>query len=107
MKPREIVKPPAVPPQRWDALLPCPFCNGAAKMLSAAMVSFPDIGSNACVICTRCGAGGPCVEPADMRPLLHVERHAARLWNRRGSHQSAEWKLRKIAQLLSSEYPGQ
>lgn len=63
------------------------------------------IGSNACVICTRCNAGGPVVEPVnEERPLEAIERHAIRLWNRRGSHQGAEWKLRRIAQILNSEF---
>lgn len=76
-------------------------------MLSSGMISAPEIGRDACVVCKRCGAGGPCIEPEDMRPKAQIERQAARLWNRRGTHQNADWKLRRIAQLLNSEFAGQ
>lgn len=105
MKPRAVPEPKR-PPQDWRALLPCPFCDGAAKLLSSSMLDHPEWGSNACVVCTRCGAGGPCVEPGGYRPVEAMERHAIRLWNRRGSHQGAEWKLRRIAALLNTEFGG-
>lgn len=65
------------------------------------------IGAYACVVCMRCGAGGPTVESGDIeRPIEAMERHATRLWNRRGSHQGAAWKLRRIAQILNAEFGG-
>ncbi len=106
MKLRSVTPAPR-PPQHWKVMLPCPFCDGEAKMLSSAMLSVPNVGSNACVICSRCGSGGPVVEPVnEYRTLEAIERHAVRLWNRRGSHQAAEWKLRRIAQILNSEHAG-
>lgn len=93
-----------LPQQRYDAALPCPFCNSPAQLLSSAMLSAPQFGSNACCVCSRCGAGGPVVEPEDYRPIEEVERQAIRLWNRRGSHQNSDWKLMRIAQILGSDY---
>lgn len=93
-----------LPQKRWDAILPCPFCDAPGQLLSSSMLSMPQFGSNACVVCSRCGAGGPVVEPTDYRPLQQVERQAICLWNRRGSHQNAAWKLQRIAQVLGSDY---
>ena len=94
-------------PQHWEVMLPCPFCNGAGKLLSnEAHHKGSGIGASAVVCCSRCGAGGPVVEPEDERPIAAIERHATRLWNKRGSHQGAEWKLRRIAALLNSEFSG-
>jgi len=33
-----------------------------------------------------------------------IARHALRKWNRRGTHQNANWKLQRIAQVLGSDY---
>lgn len=96
------------PPQSWRAMLPCPHCDGGAKLLSAeAYHEGSGIGAYACVVCTRCGAGCPTVEDANIeRPIEAVERHAIRLWNRRGTHQNAMWKLRRTAQILNTEFGG-
>lgn len=94
-----------LPQQDWDAVLPCPFCNAPGELLSSATRSNPAIGSNACVVCSRCGSGGPVVEPRDRdMPVEEMNRRAIRLWNRRGSHQNTEWKLMRIAQILGSDY---
>jgi hypothetical protein len=93
-----------LPQKRWDAILPCPFCNAPGELLSSPMHSLPEFGSNACVLCKRCGAAGPLIEPKDYVPIEHMDRQAIRLWNRRGSHQNTEWKLVRIAQILGSDY---
>lgn len=88
----------------WEAVLPCPFCNAPGKLLTSSRRSEPQYGSNACVVCTRCGSGGPVVEPEQLTPVEQMNRHAIRLWNRRGSHQNTEWKLMRIAQILGSDF---
>ena len=83
--------------------MPCPFCSGPAKLIGNAGWSNPDIGGSACVICTSCGAGGPCIENDNERMTqAMVERRAIRLWNKRGNLAGAEVKLRRIAQILNS-----
>lgn len=107
MKPRPIPE-PTRPPHHWRVMIPCPFCDGAPKMLAnEAYHKGSGIGSDACVVCSRCGASGPVVEDRNIeRPLSAIERHAIRLWNRRGTHQGAEWKLRRIAHILNTEFGG-
>lgn len=89
----KIVSPTLRPANDWSALLPCPFCSGKAKMLSSN-------GSSACVVCERCGGGGPLIESDEE---IEIKEHrAARAWNRRGNMAGAEDKLKKIAAVLNS-----
>lgn len=90
----------------WDAVLPCPFCNGRGKLLiSESLHKGSGECSSACVACDSCGAGGPVFEPRNA--IVNIEagaRIAIARWNRRGQHQNADWKLQRIAQILNSEY---
>lgn len=89
----------------WEAALPCPFCNAPGQLLTSTALWNPKMGSSACVVCSRCGSGGPVVEPRDREMLVEdMNRQAIRLWNRRGSHQNTEWKLMRIAQILGSDF---
>ena len=101
-----LVKPPGRPPRNWSTLLPCPFCSGAARMVSSTTNHHPVElnGYTAFVECTRCGGNGPMIEVVDQpRSLMSIERQAARLWNKRGNLAGAETKLRRIALILNGD----
>lgn len=86
-------------------MLPCPFCNGAAKILTCEAYHRDSGEASACaVICTRCNAAGPQIEPPTPRPCADVERHAVAKWNRRGNVAGAEWRLQRIAQILNARH---
>lgn len=89
----------------WTGLLPCPFCNGAAKVLTSPAYNRDSGEASACaVICARCNAAGPHIEPQTPRPAAELERHAIAKWNRRGNHAGAEWRLQQIARILNSRH---
>ena len=85
----------------WAVLMPCPFCNGEAKLHAYPSRHGP--GGTAFVECTRCGSNGPFIEDSE-RQLERMSRQASMLWNRRGNHAGAAWKLRRIAAILNSEH---
>lgn len=92
----------------WEGALPCPFCGGAAQLiLTEAGHEGSGITSAACVVCSKCDAGGPMFEPVARDVPIEIGRRVAlRKWNKRGSAQGAEWKLSRIAAVLNSTYPG-
>lgn len=89
-------------PSDWTAILPCPFCSNPGKLLSNAAWGSDIYGSSACVICTVCGAGGPCVEPLENMLIVDMNNLAIKRWNKRGNLAGAEEKLRRIARVLNS-----
>ncbi|WP_414555703.1 hypothetical protein [Stenotrophomonas forensis] len=90
-------------PSGWLPILPCPFCNGPGRLTVSFCVFNKEQATCAFVDCPRCGAAGGTVERADL-PEDGIARHALRKWNRRGTHQNANWKLQRIAQVLGSDY---
>jgi hypothetical protein len=90
------------PPEDWTAIMPCPFCSNPGKLLSTPMYSNDQYGSNACVICTVCGAGGPVIEPENYMLVTHMNALAIKKWNKRGNLAGSETKLRRIAAVLNS-----
>ena len=98
---------PLAKPEPWQVLLPCPFCGARAAFLdSVSMHADSGVLSSCCVICTSkaCGADGGMIEPREPAPTDVMHRRAAAKWNRRSTHQSADWKLRRIAQILNSTF---
>jgi hypothetical protein len=107
-KPRATTTPKAPEPS-WRSILPCPFCGGRGKVLTSRIgYAESEHASSSCVICEdkSCGAGGPVVEPKELVLVEVAERIAIAKWNRRSQHQNADWKLRRIAQILNSEFAG-
>lgn len=99
------VVPPSAAPASWDALLPCPFCNGPARLHVTPSRHESAKASCAWCECTRCEAASGLAEyPNETLTIEQAGRRASRAWNRRGNHQGAEWKLQRIAQILSSDY---
>lgn len=85
----------------WTAILPCPFCSNAGRLLSRS-VEGTQYGSSACVICTVCGSGGPVIEPLENMLTIDMNNLAIKKWNKRGNLAGAEEKLRRIARILNS-----
>ncbi|GEM_PF-3201079 len=90
-------------PSGWTPILPCPFCDAPGRLTVSFSLFNPDLASCAFVDCPRCGATGGVVERSDLAEET-IARHALRKWNRRGTHQNANWKLQRIAQVLGSDY---
>lgn len=105
---RGFVKSEPPPDASWRAMLPCPFCSGKAALLVVECLHDKGYASSACVVCEGkgCNAGGPSIEPRERVTLEAASRIAIAKWNRRSAHQSADWKLRRIAQILNSEFVG-
>lgn len=95
----------ATMPPGWTPLLPCPFCNGPARVCIGRRSSYPQLPTDAYVDCIRCNSCGPMVERSDLTEE-QIARFVIRKWNRRGAHTNASWKLQRIAQVLGSDFIG-